>query len=89
MNQMTYTLPLQTATIESKRLVLAFESRAPREVMNALNSLLLFSVNTDEPFYLERHPFLLDSLYGYFELMHRKLMEEAENMFRPMQQFEF
>lgn len=50
---------------ESKRLVLAFESRLTRELNWALNTLALFSCNTSQNFTLENQPYLLDSLANY------------------------
>jgi len=50
---------------ESKRLVLAFESRLTKELNWALNTLALFSCNTSQNFTLENQPYLLDSLANY------------------------
>lgn len=50
---------------ESKRLVLAFESRLTKEINWALNTLALFSCNTSQNFTLENQPYLLESLANY------------------------
>jgi hypothetical protein len=50
---------------ESKRLVLAFESRISREINWALNTLVIFSCNTSQNFTLENQPYLLESLSNY------------------------
>jgi hypothetical protein len=50
---------------ESKRLVLAFESRLAKELNWALNTLALFSCNTSQNFTLENQPYLLDSMANY------------------------
>lgn len=51
--------------VETKRLVLAFESRIPSEITWALNTLLLFSCNSSILFCLDAHPYLLDSVSNY------------------------
>jgi hypothetical protein len=52
---------------ESKRLVLAFESRVTREITWALNTLLIFSCNTapNQSFTLDNQPYLLESITNY------------------------
>ena len=50
---------------ESKRLVLAFESRVTAEIIWALNTLMMFSCNTQHSLTLENQPYLLESLSNY------------------------
>ena len=61
------TLPVRlTHTLaESKRLVLAFESRVPTEINWALNTLAIFSCNVDKSLTLENQPYLLESMSNY------------------------
>jgi len=58
---------LEQTTVESKRLVLAFESHVLQEVNWALNIMTVFSCNISVPFLLENNPFLLDSMSNYLE----------------------
>ncbi len=60
-------LRLAKTVVESKRLVLAFESHLVREVNWALNVLTIFSCNVSAPFLFENNPFLLDSMSSYLE----------------------
>jgi len=50
---------------ESKRLVLAFESRVPSEINWALNTLAIFSCCVNKPLALENQPYLLESMSNY------------------------
>lgn len=50
---------------ESKRLVLAFESRASQEINWALNTLVIYSCNTNQNFTLENQPYLLEGMSNY------------------------
>ena len=50
---------------ESKRLVLAFESRVPSEINWALNTLSIFSCNVEKSLTLENQPYLLESMSNY------------------------
>ena len=50
---------------ESKRLVLAFESRTKTEIYWALNTLAVFSCNTVSQFTLDNQPYLLESISNY------------------------
>lgn len=63
------TLPVKLCytVAESKRLVLAFESRVTREITWALNTLMIFSCNTtpNQNFTLDNQPYLLESLTNY------------------------
>lgn len=54
---------LSQTEAESKRLVLAFESRIPTEITWALNTLCIFSCNISSPFTFST--FLLDSMCAY------------------------
>jgi len=58
---------LSYTVAESKRLVLAFESRVTREITWALNTLMIFSCNTtaNQNFTLDNQPYLLESLTNY------------------------
>lgn len=50
---------------ESKRLVLAFESRVSSEINWALNTLSIFSCNVEKSLTLENQPYLLESMSNY------------------------
>ncbi|KRX08359.1 Armadillo-type fold [Pseudocohnilembus persalinus] len=50
-----------------KRITIAFESRLQDEVVYALNSLLLYSVNVYDPLTLDNAPQLLENLTKYIE----------------------
>lgn len=63
--QFIRTVRLSQLEAESKRLVLAFESRLVKELNWALNTLALFSCNTSQNFTLENQPYLLDSMANY------------------------
>lgn len=52
---------------DMKRILLAFESCIQDEITFALNSLLLYSVNSAHSFILDNHGNLLDSLLFYLE----------------------
>ena len=58
-------MKLSQIEAESKRLVLAFESRMTSEINWALNTLAIFSCNTSQNFTLENQPYLLESLANY------------------------
>jgi hypothetical protein len=61
----THQVRLTHTLAESKRLVLAFESRVTSEINWALNTLAVFSCNTNQSLTLENQPYLLDSLSNY------------------------
>lgn len=56
---------LSQTEAESKRLVLAFESRIVSEINWALNTLAIYSCNTGQNFTLENQPYLLESMSNY------------------------
>lgn len=56
---------LSMTEVETKRIVLAFESRIPGEITWAINTLAIFSCNSSIPFTLDGIPFLLDSMCSY------------------------
>lgn len=56
---------LSQTEAESKRLVLAFESRIVSEINWALNTLVIYSCNTGQNFTLENQPYLLESMSNY------------------------
>ncbi len=64
-NQIVQAVRLSQIEAESKRLVLAFESRMTTEINWALNTLAIFSCNTSQNFTLENQPYLLESLANY------------------------
>jgi hypothetical protein len=64
-HQIVRAVRLSSIEAESKRLVLAFESRMTREINWALNTLAIFSCNTSQNFTLENQPYLLESLANY------------------------
>lgn len=41
---------------EVKRLILGFQSRLPEEINFAINTLMLYSVNTEAPFLFMQYP---------------------------------
>ena len=45
--------------------MLAFESRVTAEIIWALNTLMIFSCNTQQSLTLENQPYLLESLSNY------------------------
>jgi len=61
----SHPVKLSYTQAESKRLVLAFESRVPSEITWALNTLTIFSCNTAQNLTLENQPYLLESLANY------------------------
>ena len=61
----THTVRQTHTMAESKRLVLAFESRVSTEIKWALNTLIIFSCNTHNSLTLENQPYLLESLSNY------------------------
>lgn len=63
--QITKKVKLSQIEAESKRLVLAFESRITKEINWALNTLAIFSCNTNQNFTLENQPYLLESISNY------------------------
>jgi hypothetical protein len=64
-SQIIRSVRLSQIEAESKRLVLAFESRMTNEINWALNTLAIFSCNTSQNFTLENQPYLLESLANY------------------------
>ena len=64
-NQYIKSVRLSQIEAESKRLVLAFESRISLEINWALNTLAIFSCNTSQNFTLENQPYLLESMANY------------------------
>lgn len=56
---------LSQTEAESKRLVLAFESRQTTEINWALNTLAIYSCNTSQNFTLDNQPYLLESMSNY------------------------
>ncbi len=63
--QIVKRVKLSQVEAESKRLVLAFESRLTKEIVWALNTLTIFSCNTSQNFTLENQPYLLESISNY------------------------
>lgn len=51
---------------EVKHLIMALQSNLREEVIYAINTLLLFSVNTEAPFLFSQYPFVIESLHSYF-----------------------
>ena len=50
---------------EVKRLILGFQSRLPTEINFSLNTLLLYSVNTEAPFLFMQYPSVIESIYSF------------------------
>lgn len=51
---------------EVKHLIMAFHSNIREEIIYAVNTLLLFSVNTEAPFLFSQYPFVIESVHSYF-----------------------
>jgi len=66
-NAIAKKVKVEQTTVESKRLVLAFESHLTAEINWALNTLSIFSCNINNPFLFENNTFLLDSISNYLE----------------------
>lgn len=59
-------------TSETKRIILAFESRIVSEIRYALNCLLIYSCSKHSPFYLENYRTMFNDFKAYFlHLIHR------------------
>jgi hypothetical protein len=65
LNNYTLKVQLSQTEAESKRLILAFESRQTHEINWALNTLAIYSCNTSQNFNLENQPYLLEALGNY------------------------
>jgi hypothetical protein len=50
---------------EVKHLIMAFQSNLKEEVVYAINTLLLFSVNTEAPFLFSQYPYAIESIHSY------------------------
>lgn len=50
---------------EVKRLILGLQSRLPEETNFALNTLMLYSVNTEAPFLFMQYPNVIESIYDF------------------------
>lgn len=61
------------STSEIRRIILAFESKIPQEVKFALNSLLLFSVSKQSPFFLYNYKIVYNELINYFFYVFEKI----------------
>lgn len=77
---------MSSTEAESKRLVLAFESRQLSELNWALNTLALFSCNTLQNFMLDTQPYLLESMSNYMLFIIENI--ESFNYEDPMQKRE-
>lgn len=51
---------------EVKHLIMALQSNLKEEAIYALNTLLLFSVNTEAPFLFSQYPFVIEAIHTYF-----------------------
>jgi hypothetical protein len=51
---------------EVKHLILALQSNLREEAVYAINTLLLFSVNTEAPFLFSQYPFVIEAFHSYF-----------------------
>lgn len=60
-------------TSEIKRIILAFESKIPQEIRFCLNSLLLYSVSKQSPFYLYNYRIVYNELVEYFVFVYEKI----------------
>lgn len=52
---------------EVKRMILGFQSRLKEEANFAINTLMLYSVNTEAPFLFMQYPNVIESIYGYIK----------------------
>lgn len=50
---------------EVKRMILGFQSRLPQELNFSLNTLMLYSVNTEAPFLFMQYPFVIESVHSF------------------------
>jgi hypothetical protein len=50
---------------EVKRMILGFQSRVKEEVNFAINTLMLYSVNTEAPFLFMQYPNVIESIYNF------------------------
>jgi hypothetical protein len=44
---------------------MGFQSNIREEIIYSINTLLLFSVNTEAPFLFSQYPFVLESIHSY------------------------
>lgn len=51
---------------EVKHLIMALQSNLREETIYAINTLLLFSVNTEAPFLFSQYPFVIEAIHSYF-----------------------
>jgi hypothetical protein len=51
---------------EVKHLIMALQSNLREETIYAINTLLLFSVNTEAPFLFSQYPFVIEAVHSYF-----------------------
>ena len=50
---------------EIKHMIMGFQSNLKEEIIFSINTLLLFSVNTEAPFLFNQYPFVLESIQSY------------------------
>lgn len=50
---------------EVKHLIMGFQSNLKEEIIFSINTLLLFSVNTEAPFLFSQYPYVLESIHTY------------------------
>ena len=50
---------------EVKRLIMGFHSNLREEVIFSINTLLLFSVNTEAPFLFNQYPYVLEAIHSF------------------------
>lgn len=50
---------------EVKHLIMGFHSNLKDEITFSINTLLIFSVNTEAPFLFSQYPFVLEAIHNY------------------------
>ena len=50
---------------EVKHLIMGFQSNLREEIVFSVNTLLLFSVNTEAPFLFNQYPYVLEAIHSY------------------------
>lgn len=50
---------------EVKHIIMGFESNLKEEITFSINTLLLFSVNTEAPFLFSQYPYVLEAIHNF------------------------
>jgi hypothetical protein len=95
-SQPEHTTPKSTKKIKinaplianTRRMILAFESKVPQEVNWALNTLMIFTCNTAHNFVLEQNG-LIESIVNYLKYLYEQFNEEREILLPPVKRMRF